>query len=221
MKELSIEEKAKAYDEALKVLHKYDGAHIMFTQDLKEEMFPELAESEDEKIRKRLLFNFEVLGKEEWGGLKVKDICAWFYKQSEQKPTEWKQENVEELNDFENAMMHIGGSFFGEHQGLDPNNTACVKEQAKYLLELAQNSTEWSEEEESTINEVIMNYESAYLPPVNKRCEIINRLKSLRPNHWKPSEEQLYALSFYATSVAYRSENQDSLRSLFEDLNKL
>ena len=57
MKELSIEEKAKRYDEALKVLHKYDGANIMFSQSLKEEMFPELKvkESEDERIRKKLL----------------------------------------------------------------------------------------------------------------------------------------------------------------------
>ena len=56
MKELSIEEKAKRYDEALKVLHKYDGINIMFTQDLKEEMFPELREEyEDEKTRKELL----------------------------------------------------------------------------------------------------------------------------------------------------------------------
>ena len=52
---MTQEEKAKAYDEALKVLHKYDGVHIMFTQDLKEEMFPELKESEDERIRKELL----------------------------------------------------------------------------------------------------------------------------------------------------------------------
>jgi hypothetical protein len=51
MKIMTIEEKAKAYDEALKVLHKYDGANIMFSQSLKEEMFPELKESEDEKIR--------------------------------------------------------------------------------------------------------------------------------------------------------------------------
>lgn len=50
MKQLTIEEKAKAYDNALKVLHKYDGAHIMFTQDLKEEMFPELKESKNNKI---------------------------------------------------------------------------------------------------------------------------------------------------------------------------
>jgi hypothetical protein len=50
MKELLIEEKAKRYDEALKVLHKYDGANIMFSQSLKEETFPELKESEDERI---------------------------------------------------------------------------------------------------------------------------------------------------------------------------
>ena len=55
MKELSIKEKAKAYDEALKVLHKYDGANIMFSQSLKEEMFPELKESEDERIRKEII----------------------------------------------------------------------------------------------------------------------------------------------------------------------
>ena len=52
---MTIEEKAKAYDEALKVLHKYDGANIMFTQDLKEEMFPELKESEDERIKNEII----------------------------------------------------------------------------------------------------------------------------------------------------------------------
>ena len=83
MKELSIEQKAKAYDEALKVLHKYDGANIMFTQDLKEEMFPELKESEDERIRKRIydyinvtLDDNESTEKEKW--------LAWIEKQGEQ-----------------------------------------------------------------------------------------------------------------------------------------
>ena len=51
---MTQEEKAKAYDEALKVLHKYDGANIMFSQDLKEEMFPELKESEYDKTKRML-----------------------------------------------------------------------------------------------------------------------------------------------------------------------
>ena len=68
-------------------------------------------------------------------------------KKIEQKPAEWKQENVEELSDFENAMMHIGGSFFGENAGLDPNDTVAIKEQAELLLKLAPKQ-EWSEEDE-------------------------------------------------------------------------
>lgn len=56
---MTIEEKAKAYDHALEVLHKYDDARIMFTQDLKEEMFPELKENEDEMIRKEIIEYFK------------------------------------------------------------------------------------------------------------------------------------------------------------------
>ena len=85
MKELSIEEKAKAYDEALKVLHKYDGAHIMFTQDLKEEMFPELKEEfENEKMIKsmtRLVKTFYDCNFPTPEGFERKDMLAWLEKQ--------------------------------------------------------------------------------------------------------------------------------------------
>ena len=86
MKELSIEEKAKAYDEALKVLHKYDGANIMFSQSLKEEMFPELKESEDERVRNKLIDFFKGYSPDEewWGNITQEDILAWFEKQGEQ-----------------------------------------------------------------------------------------------------------------------------------------
>ena len=97
MKELSIEQKAKAYDEALKVLHKYDGANIMFTQDLKEEMFPELIEeSEDEKIRKSIIaiINNYV---DNSNTFKPKMI-AWLEKQGEQNPAEWHREDEQNLN---------------------------------------------------------------------------------------------------------------------------
>ena len=79
----SIEEKAKAYDEALKVLHKYDGANIMFTQDLKEEMFPELKESEDERIRKSISAYFAKFKPNDmWDAdFSFGDIVAWLEKQ--------------------------------------------------------------------------------------------------------------------------------------------
>ena len=60
MKELTIEEKAKAYDEALEKLRSlhdnYDTVSTLI--DIKEELeqiFPELAESEDERVRNEII----------------------------------------------------------------------------------------------------------------------------------------------------------------------
>lgn len=63
-----------------------------------------------------------------------------------QQEKEWKQENIDDLTDFENVMMHIGDSFFGENAGLDPNDTTAIKEQANILSGLVP-SKEWSEED--------------------------------------------------------------------------
>lgn len=64
-----------------------------------------------------------------------------------QSRQEWKQENTGDLTEFENAMMHIGESFFGQPAGLDPNDTSTIKEQANLLLELVPKQ-EWSEDDE-------------------------------------------------------------------------
>ena len=86
MKELSIEEKARRYDEALKVLHKYDGANIMFSQSLKEEMFPELKESEDERISGNIIATIHLYYGEPLED-EAKEMIAWLEKQGEQKPS--------------------------------------------------------------------------------------------------------------------------------------
>lgn len=44
-------------------------------------LFPELKESEDERIRKGLIKAFGTIGKKDWGGLIVRDILAWLEKQ--------------------------------------------------------------------------------------------------------------------------------------------
>ena len=84
MKDLSIEEKAKRYDEAYKVAK---NIHI-FSSDLAEikrmeEIFPELKEeSEDERIRKRIC-------KLLWDNApyeEAQEYIAWLEKQNEQKP---------------------------------------------------------------------------------------------------------------------------------------
>ena len=64
MKELSIEEKAKAYDEAIEKfevilnLSTVKESGTIFADDVRK-IFPALAESEDEKIRKRLISYFK------------------------------------------------------------------------------------------------------------------------------------------------------------------
>jgi len=90
MKELSIEEKAKAYDEALekaKALYKtaepMSGCNVIL-----ETLFPELKESEDEKMRKTLiayLKKFSETDSLEPAEINLKKYIAWLEKQGEQK----------------------------------------------------------------------------------------------------------------------------------------
>ena len=86
MKKLSIEQKAKAYDEAIKkaaALYKasepMSGCNVIL-----ETLFPELAESEDEKIRKALINIFAThKDYEMFFGVSVEDIHAWLERQGE------------------------------------------------------------------------------------------------------------------------------------------
>jgi len=59
MKELSIEQKAKAYDEAIKKIQSYVVDEYGCTRIKVVNVFPELKESEDERIRKELLNAFQ------------------------------------------------------------------------------------------------------------------------------------------------------------------
>ena len=92
MGKLSIEEKAKAYDEALKrakILYN-DKNEIGYAnaESVLEEVFPLLKESKDERIRKEII-NYFAKGKEYLSLCSIgkDDILAWLEKQAEQKPT--------------------------------------------------------------------------------------------------------------------------------------
>jgi len=100
MKELSIEEKAKRYDEAYKVAENIRR----FSSDIAEinrmeEIFPELKESEDEKIRKELLGFCKNRAEYYPNDPKYKNISAWIAwleKQGEQNPA-WSEEDEEAI----------------------------------------------------------------------------------------------------------------------------
>ena len=84
MKELSIEEKAKRYDEALKeavIAHKDEDKHLKAAL---ERIFPELRESEDEMIREEIIYHIQncddTIDEET-----EERIIAWLEKQGEHK----------------------------------------------------------------------------------------------------------------------------------------
>lgn len=87
MKELSIEEKAKAYDEAIKKSKRTIKIGVKDTRDKRVVLsfFPELKESGDERMIRELIAHFRNNSvSETWSGLNVKKVIAWLEKQGEQ-----------------------------------------------------------------------------------------------------------------------------------------
>ena len=86
---MTQEEKAKAYDEALERARKlYNSEETSADVEIAcETIFPELAESEDERIRKAIITFFESEDDNTtYALIPKKDILAWLEKQGEQKP---------------------------------------------------------------------------------------------------------------------------------------
>lgn len=110
----------KKYKEALeraREYHKvdYDNTMKLYAKGTMEYLFPELKESEGEKIRKWLIGYFnqyiidgmpQVFG----NGLNVKDVLAWLEKQGEQKPTTDIQnltwEDIEKIGEIINIVQY-------------------------------------------------------------------------------------------------------------------
>lgn len=99
------EEKARAYDEALaKAKEQYNYPCMRSCMGILEEIFPELKESEDEKMRKELIRAFKSLNTiKVWNGIERTDILAWLEKQAEQKSA-WSIDDEQYLLVCKNAL---------------------------------------------------------------------------------------------------------------------
>ena len=114
MKELSIEEKAKAYDESLAKAKELYSQHCAEWRDEDiEYIFPELKESEDEKIRKALIDGFTVMKESKNCGktfsnhnIPVSDIIAWLEKQGE-KPIKSGKWNINEFRTWQYIVSDV------------------------------------------------------------------------------------------------------------------
>lgn len=94
--------------EAIKILKEFHDTSALFSvRTALETVFPELADSEDERIRKALIKGFnECLDSSShypknaikyWRGIVIEDILAWLEKQGEKKPIEWKDSDEKYL----------------------------------------------------------------------------------------------------------------------------
>lgn len=91
---MTQKEKAKAYDKAIEKLRSlhddYDTISTLI--DVKEELeeiFPELKETEDEKIRKDIISFLQLPHPQFVGKREQEKWIAWLEKQGEQKPVGW------------------------------------------------------------------------------------------------------------------------------------
>ena len=95
MKELSIEQKAKAYDEAKsRISRAYNSNRC--TIGFMNEIFPEFEESEDERIRGEMISYFKQINYDNahtWNGINLNKFVAWLEKQG--KETRWKPSKEE------------------------------------------------------------------------------------------------------------------------------
>lgn len=197
MKELSIEEKAKRYDEALKVLHKYDGVNIIFSQSLKEKMFPELKESEDEKIKKsliRLVKAFYDCNFPTPEGFERKDILAWIEKQSEQKSA-WSEES----SAFKDKLLELFQKFRYIKESAPTNGDIIdyVDAHIQELIDTMQKPTEWDGEEEKMLNEMYEFFDTHKIPSLKHNMDDYAKfIKSLKDKvqpkqEWSEKDERI------------------------------
>jgi hypothetical protein len=251
---MNYEQKYKEALEKLRAFHR-DYKNISHLVDVKEELesiFPELRESEDEKIRKELIQYLKDYPNLPNGNYCRDDFFSWLEKQGEQ--------NKQHLYDIIIALWNLLDKIdtFSDLQidDTNPDNPFrkiedITQERHKFVKSDGYNlfienfmitndkdfekqgeqTLTWSENDENMISLLIkifeVNHPNEYFKvnPIGttnmeaiSTKEIIDWLKSIKPNHWRPSEEQMEALE---TAIRCRAMPWEQLGTLYNDLKRL
>ena len=179
-------------------------------------IFPELAESEDERIINAIISFLRMTSLYSSNGCKKPEMIAWLEKQKEQEPAE--KQDYSGLNDLERAI-HRG--FLST--GVENVPVTIIKETAKECL-AQMKPAEWSVENCDIItnqvykairrtlaslavydeDEELLESKEATLSYYSQQCaEAI--LKSIRPS-WKPSEDEERLIN---TSISFLKDFAD------------
>ena len=232
--------------------HKYEEALERARKGMPiDEIFPELKESEDERIRTRLIALVEAFGQ----GKYKNEMLAYLEKQKEQKFIDyphvpgWRKNRDGNKPELKHSvlMLTTHGVAEGEWLGekwyqyrwsckLKDNeilywihlSDLTQLEKEDEIIEKEQKPAEWSEEDEQWLESIIKDYDDSLVKDKDHAAIIeikIDFLKSLRPQpHWKPSEEQMEALKLACEDAFDCPEGgvpHLPLQSLYQDLQKL
>ena len=236
----------KKYNEALGWMREMYPCLTDSLREDAEHYFPELKESEDERVRKELI---EHIKHEAWVSdeqLEQKHrFIAYLEKQKEQKPAEWSEED-ERLKQY---AIHGLEKYIKEHP--DPefgNATPCEKAAVRWLKSLRPQHHKWYIKKGHWYVCIVDKPEygwtkgKVYQSPEDNRIETDYRgdltnwpdsepwfrpatreeIPDSQP-HWKPSEIQLCMLSAVINEPnnAAAESAHIALESLYNDLKKL
>ena len=219
---MTQEEKAKRYDELLLKLQKAkvdDNVCDEMYYRVIDDIVPELAKSEDERIRKAIHIYFDWLdGRKDYapkGKYTIRDMIAWLEKQGEQK-----QDPCEHCDD----------------KRLNCHNFPCVKKRAfkqgKSLLEVineedvdndnkVEQKPAWSEEDERQWNNIYDVLDGHFELSEEGYKNAANWLKSLKERYtWKPSDEQIKAVRLARNFVTDDFVEHPTLSEILIELEK-
>jgi hypothetical protein len=195
----NYEEKYKNLINQLKKAKEEHGGYTFSS--VVNKIVPELCESEDEKIRKSLIKSFENQHSCNFptvDGFTREQIISWLEKQDEQKSTDsYCQKNC---------------------KGFQETGKCFADGECKAKIEAEQKST-WSEDDER-IQDNCIEYVKASCLDRDESNECINWLKSIKPNHWKPSKEHLSSLGRFIEGV-YGCVDFTNIKSLYNELKQL
>lgn len=227
MKELSIEEKAKAYDEAIEraeSIYNETAIPSATTKGICTYIFPELKESEDEMMIQYFkdLATFDKADElYEKYGFSHKDAIAWLEKQGEQKLL-YVNDNAKEM--FIKALERVEEQNKKGYKLTDCDKNSWWEDFKAYTSCIIEQKPAWSEEDEEIYRKFIcaMRASACGFPEEEKFVEQVdNWFKSLKDRYtWKPSEEQMNTLEYYMHTLIC-NEHKEVLFGLYADLKKL
>ena len=202
------------YKEAIESIKRIYSQADSYGKELMEKEFPELKESEDEKIRRELIEFIRTLP----CTISVKnEYFAWLEKQGEQKS--WSEEDEKILKRIDNLLYSLCQIHGSEYEKLH-NWFKSLKDRVQ-----PQPKQEWSEYDKIQLSEAIQMIEAngTWIRSEDAVKKVSNWLKSLKPqNRWKPSEEQMKALNWVAYNYALMDKGtEENLQSLYNSLKKL